>query len=103
MAKLFWTPEMAEKPEGRDKIKRLFDDASKSLVLCRCDSSDAIEFGRSVGIELYQGRYIENLIAEDNRRRDLLKIKRRLEREAEGADGIELAPPPAAKGKGREK
>jgi hypothetical protein len=72
-------------------------------VLCRCDSADAIEFGRSVGIELYQGRHVETLIAEDGRRRDLLKIKRRLEREAEGADGGELAPPPppAPKGKGK--
>jgi hypothetical protein len=102
MAKLFWTPELAEKPEGRDRIKRLLDGASKSIVLCRCDSADAVEFGRAVGIELYQGRHIESLIAEDNRRRDLLKIKRRIEREAEGGGEIELAPPPPApKGKGK--
>jgi hypothetical protein len=97
MAKLFWTPEMAEKPEGRDKVKRLADGASKSIVLCRCDTPDAIEFGHSVGIELYQGRHVENLIAEDNRRRDLLKIKRRIERDAEGAGDVELAPSPEAK------
>ena len=51
-----------------------------SAVLCRCDNREAIEFGRSVGIRTFQGRYIENLIAEDERRRDLLRLKRRIER-----------------------
>ncbi|MCC7017718.1 MAG: hypothetical protein IT564_11010 [Rhodospirillales bacterium] len=100
MAKLFWTPEMAEKPEGRERVGRLLDGGGKTVVLCRCDTADAVDFGRSVGIELYQGRHIESLIAEDNRRRDLLKIKRRIERSGEGEE-IELAPPPAPKGKGK--
>lgn len=100
MAKLFWTPEMAEMPEGRERVTRLLDGGGKTVVLCRCDTADAVDFGRSVGIELYQGRHIESLIAEDNRRRDLLKIKRRIERSGEGEE-IELAPPPAPKGKGK--
>jgi hypothetical protein len=33
-----------------------------------------------VGIDLFQGRYVENLIVEDGRRRELLKLKRRIER-----------------------
>ncbi len=102
MAKLFWTPDLAEKPEGRERVVRLMDGGSKTLVLCRCDTPDAVEFGRSVGIELYQGRHIESLIADDGRRRDLLKIKRRMER---GGEEVEAEPPPkgspAARGKGR--
>ena len=50
------------------------------VVLCRVDNREAIDFGHSVGIEMFQGRYIENLIAEDNRRRELLRLKMRIER-----------------------
>ncbi|MEK7246589.1 MAG: hypothetical protein AAB223_11280 [Pseudomonadota bacterium] len=100
MAKLFWTPEMAEKPEGRARVQRLMESGGKTLVMCRCDSADAVEFGRSVGIELYQGRHIESLLAEDGRRRDLLKLKRRIERGGEAGE-TDQAPPPAPKGKGK--
>ena len=102
MAKVFWTPEMAEKPEARARVGRLMEGGAKSVVMCRCDTPDAIEFGRSVGIELYQGRHIESLIAEDNRRRELLKLKRRIERGGEGGEA-ELAPPPAPAPKGKGK
>ena len=53
------------------------------VVLCRCDNREAIDFGKSVGIELYQGRYIESLLADDDRRLDLLRLKRRIERSDE--------------------
>jgi hypothetical protein len=33
-----------------------------------------------MGINLFQGRYIENLITEDGRRLEMLKLKRRIER-----------------------
>ena len=56
------------------------------LILCRCDNREAIDFSRSVGIDLFQGRYVENMIAEDGRRRDLMKLKRRIEREGEEPD-----------------
>jgi len=36
-----------------------------------------------VGINQFQGRFVESLIAEDGRRRDLLKLKRRIERSSE--------------------
>ena len=53
------------------------------LILCRCDNREAVDFGMSVGINMFQSRYVENLIAEDGRRRDLLKPKRRIERGGE--------------------
>jgi len=34
-----------------------------------------------VGITMFQGHYIEHLIAEDERRRQLLKIKHRIDRD----------------------
>ena len=39
-----------------------------------------MEFGRSCGIDRFQGRFVESLIAEDGRRRDLLKLKHRIQR-----------------------
>ena len=50
------------------------------IIMCRCDNREAIDFGRSVGIELFQGRHVESLIADDGRRLELLKLKRRIER-----------------------
>ena len=41
------------------------------VVLCRVDNREAVDFGHAVGVELYQGRFIENLIAEENRRREM--------------------------------
>jgi hypothetical protein len=34
---------------------------------------------------MFQGRYVESLIAEDGRRRELLKLKRRIERDNDDA------------------
>ncbi len=56
------------------------EDGDARIVLIRCDNREAIDFGKSVGITQFQGRFVENLIAEDNRRRELLRLKRRIER-----------------------
>ncbi len=45
-------------------------------VLCRIDAAEGVEFGRSLGIGLFQGRYVERLVSEDRRRRQLLRLKR---------------------------
>lgn len=85
MAKLVWHPNLVD---GGDAITALIKgfverDGPDAWILCRCDNREAIDFGRSVGIDMFQGRYVENLIAEDGRRRDLLKLKRRIERSSE--------------------
>lgn len=70
---------------GADLVKLLWEDdmdpADKALaaaiqrsnparvILCRCDNPKAVEFGQALGITLFQGRHIENLIAADNARR----------------------------------
>ncbi len=82
MAKLIWHSDLVDGGEElhakiRGMIKRGGPDR---LVLCRCDNREAVDFGKSVGITLFQGRYVENLIAEDGRRRELLRLKRRIER-----------------------
>jgi hypothetical protein len=84
LVKIVWTPELVDRGEDmhekvRDFVKRI---GENRVVMCRVDSREAIDFGRQVGIALFQGRQVENLIAEDNRRKDLLKLKRRIERSA---------------------
>lgn len=32
---------------------------TKRMILCRCDNEDAIDYGRSLGISLFQGRWLD--------------------------------------------
>jgi len=85
MLKLIWNSELTDGGENvLASVRKITTDlGSNRVVLCRCDNREAIDFGLAAGIGLYQGRYVENLIAEDDRRRDLLKLKRRMDRSDE--------------------
>lgn len=87
MAKIVWHPNLVDGGEDVQRMLKKFveRDGPDKWILCRCDNREAIDFGRSVGINRFQGRFIESLIADDNRRRDLLKLKRRIERSSEPA------------------
>ncbi|MCB2099402.1 MAG: hypothetical protein KDE22_00930 [Rhodobacterales bacterium] len=82
LVKVIWHPEMVDGGAPmHDRLRALIASAGENrVVLCRVDNREAIDFGRSVGITLFQGRHVEQLIAEDNRRRELLRLKRRIER-----------------------
>ena len=88
LAKLIWHPEMVDGGEEvHAEVRDLVSSSGEgTIIMCRCDNREAIDFGKSVGISLFQGRYVENLIAEDNRRRELLRLKRRIERSAAPAE-----------------
>jgi hypothetical protein len=45
------------------------------MVLSRVDTPEAVIFGQSLGIQLFQGRYVDQLVAEDNRRRQFLRLQ----------------------------
>ena len=82
MTKLIWSPDLVD---GGDEVHQMIsamvkEDGEGRIVLIRCDNREAIDFGKSVGITQFQGCFVENLIAEDNRRRELLRLKRRIER-----------------------
>ena len=85
--KLVWHPEMMDGgDEIHNHIRTMIRYAGEDrVVLCRVDNREAIDFGQSVGITLFQGRHIEHLIAEDNRRKELLRLKRRMERSGKEA------------------
>jgi hypothetical protein len=91
MIKLIWNAELVDGGENvHAQVRQMIDSiGGDRVVLCRCDNREAIDFGNSVGILLYQGRYIESLMADDDRRLDLLRLKRRIERSDERDDGEE--------------
>ena len=89
-AKLIWTPALADSSDDvKERLRQIAASGGGGrMIMCRCDTRESVEFGRSVGIDRFQGRFIEGLIAEDGRRRDLLKLKHRIQRGTAG-DGDE--------------
>lgn len=66
LTKLQWNPEMNKENDSKeltelaDTIKIL---GANRIILCRCDNDDAIKYGRSLGISLFQGWHIDSLLA----------------------------------------
>jgi hypothetical protein len=62
MVKLFWHPGLEQElasPRCAAVLDRLRAGEGARTVLARCDDQSAIEFGRSLGISMYQGRAID--------------------------------------------
>lgn len=81
MIKLVWKDDLAHIDENMHaRIRQIVDSiGSDMVVLCRCDSKEAIHSGHALGIRIFQGRYIKNLMAESEKHRKLLKLKQRIE------------------------
>jgi hypothetical protein len=61
--KLDWTPEMQE-PHRRDSILAALNHVDPAkLLLARCDSEIAIAWGIDHGLQKFQGRYVEAMLA----------------------------------------
>ncbi|MEI6985727.1 MAG: hypothetical protein WCK65_06330 [Rhodospirillaceae bacterium] len=63
-AKLYWTPELSE-IDGDVKdclVRRISEQKQCQVVLARCDSVTSLLFARDVGINLVQGRVVDNII-----------------------------------------
>lgn len=80
--KMTWSSDLIDGGEEvKEKLKDVVKSAgSKRIIMARCDDREAVDFGRSIGIRMFQGHFVEHLIAEDERRRQLLKLKHRIER-----------------------
>ena len=71
LVKLFWSADMAEQLNGphgealREAVSRL---GAGRLILARCDSEQALEFGLSLGITLYQGYLLDTMLSKDRTR-----------------------------------
>ena len=65
LVKLFWSPDMADGADGerqREFLAAIERTGKNRIILARCNSPQAIEFGLSVGIKLFQGRLIEKTL-----------------------------------------
>jgi EAL domain-containing protein (putative c-di-GMP-specific phosphodiesterase class I) len=66
LLKMFWTPDMADplRTERTTAFRAAVDRAGRSrIILARCDSEDAVAFGQSMGLRLFQGRHIDRLLS----------------------------------------
>ena len=50
---------------------------SAHFILGRVESAEGVAFGRAAGVHLFQGRYIERLLAEARQRRQYVRLNRR--------------------------
>jgi hypothetical protein len=66
LVKLFWHPDLADTQHSagvaafRDGLDRI---GKKRVILARCDSEEAVQFGLSLGLRLFQGRHIDRLVS----------------------------------------
>ena len=67
MEKIYWHPTIVEDTDAgpgkrfREAVQRA---GPARVVLCRCDDQAAVDFGQSQGITLFQGRHIDQMIAQ---------------------------------------
>ena len=69
LVKLQWKPNMGDDrlPEKKAKIRDMVERTGKTkVIMCHVDSEDALRFGHSIGIAMYQGRFIDQLVAPRN-------------------------------------
>jgi len=64
--KVQWSPEVAHDTRGAHRerlVEAIRSTGAARIVLCRCDSEAAVAFGHALGINLFQGRHIDRLLA----------------------------------------
>ncbi len=65
LMKLLWNADMKSdlsspsNKELADEVKRC---GANRVILCRCDNRQAVDYGQALGISLFQGRFLDQLI-----------------------------------------
>lgn len=60
LMKIYWNNDM---PDDRLHIRKLVEHAGEHrVILCRCDNEQAIEYGRSIGVTLFQGKQVDMMM-----------------------------------------
>ena len=65
LVKVIWQPEVLEGGTAQqvEELKKLVASFGRArIILCRCDSEEAVQLGQSVGITLFQGHHIDKLL-----------------------------------------
>jgi EAL domain-containing protein (putative c-di-GMP-specific phosphodiesterase class I) len=67
LIKLHWTPQLRQQIEGKDgeRLRAAIADSNpRRIIMMRCESDDALELGHEHGISLFQGHFLDHLLAE---------------------------------------
>lgn len=70
LLKVIWSPDMAEDNSGTRlaELKQHVDRCGRArIILCRCDNDEAVRFGQSLGLTMFQGRHVDKMLAEGRR------------------------------------
>lgn len=65
LVKLQWNADLeadANKIENRPLRRAVEDCGSGRVILCRCDSRHSVSYGQAMGINLFQGRYLDRMV-----------------------------------------
>jgi len=65
LVKLFWSPDLPSRMITREGIalaQRLRDGEGSRTILARCESDQAITLGQELGITMFQGRHVDDLL-----------------------------------------
>jgi hypothetical protein len=70
LLKLAWDASLVEGklPDGSLLADYVRKCGPSRTILCRCDAANAIQVGQSVGITLFQGRHVEQMLAAETQR-----------------------------------
>jgi len=69
LIKILWNPDMLGNggEARRNEFRALITGFGRGrTIMCRCDSEEAVTVGQSLGINLFQGRYIDRLLGVGN-------------------------------------
>lgn len=70
LMKIFWHPSFLDIINEDKHFKDYVNKAERAkMILCRVDDAKAIEVGNSLGINLYQGRYVQRLLYERRKKK----------------------------------
>lgn len=65
LMKLLWNADMASELntiENRELELAIAACGANRVILCRCDNREAVDYGQALGISLFQGRFLDQLI-----------------------------------------
>ena len=66
--KMYWSDELVSgvRPETLADLKVAIKQAGQArMIMSRCDNPDSIRIGHEMGISLFQGRHIDQLLDQD--------------------------------------
>ena len=67
LVKMYWSSELISAVRGDmlDGLRTQIDRLGQSrIIVCRCDSEDAMRLGWDLGVTLFQGRFVDRILAE---------------------------------------